>query len=225
MKPLNIFIGFDQAEAIAYGVLCQSIINTASVPVSFTPVKRSMLPFHTRERDPKQSNEFSFTRFLVPYLSGYEGVSLFMDCDMLVTRDIKELFDEFDERYAVQVVKHDYTPSTETKYLGNIQHKYARKNWSSVMLFNNYKCRQLRPDYVNSASGLDLHQFAWLEDEEIGDLPPEWNYLVNETKNHAIPKNIHYTLGTPCFKDYMFCEYADEWYKVRSDLIFHKERG
>ena len=31
------------------------------------------------------------------------------------------------------------------------------------MLMNCRKCTTLTPDYVNKASGLELHQFKWLE--------------------------------------------------------------
>lgn len=218
MKPLQIFIGFDQVEAVAYHVLCHSILSRASVPVSITPIKRSMLKdIHDRPLDEKQSNEFSFTRFLVPYLSDYEGVSLFMDCDMLVTTDIKELFDLFDDQYAVQVVKHDYTPKDNIKYLGTVQYAYPKKNWSSVMLFNNAKCKRLTPEYVNTASGMYLHQFKWLEsDDLIGELPYEWNHLVSDMPPCPDAKNIHWTVGGPYFVEYKDCEHASKWFIERA---------
>lgn len=226
MKPLQIFIGFEQLEAVAYHTLCHSILSRASMPVSITPVKRSLVrEFHNRPIDSKQSNEFSFTRFLVPYLSNYEGVSLFMDCDMLVLTDIKEIFDLFDPSYAVQVVKHDYTPKHQIKYLGNIQYPYPKKNWSSVMLFNNAECKALTPEYVNKASGLDLHQFKWLENESrIGELPKEWNHLVIDMPPNPNAKIVHYTNGTPCFREYFTCEYSSEWFQERALMSFAEQR-
>lgn len=226
MKPLNIFIGFDQVESVAWHTLVHSILSRSSLPVSITPIKRSMLrDIHTRPLDPKQSNEFSFTRFLVPYLSDYEGWSLFMDADMLVTADICELFDLMDDRYAVQVVKHEYTPKNRVKYLDTVQYAYPKKNWSSVMLFNNEKCKALTPEYVNTASGLDLHQFKWLESEElIGELPYEWNHLVSDMPLCPDAKNIHYTVGGPYFREYMFCEHADKWHRERANMIFCAQR-
>src|SRR6202008_2351880 len=134
-----------------------------------------------RERLPQQSTEFSFSRFLTPHLSGYRGWSLFMDCDMLVRADLADLFALRDDRYAVMVCQHDYDPRDDTKFLKNRQSRYGKKNWSSVMLFNNAQCQALTPDYVSTASGLDLHQFKWLgDDSRIGALPLEWNWLVGE---------------------------------------------
>ena len=210
---LDIFVGYDRSEIVAYHALCQSILEQASVPVRFTPLNLANLGsvFH-RERLATQSTEFSFTRFLTPYLSDYRGWSLFMDCDMLVRADIAELFALGDERYAVMVCQHDYAPIDDVKFLKNPQSRYARKNWSSVMLFNNAQCRALTPDYVNTASGLDLHQFKWLADEaRIGSLPLEWNWLVGEYPHNPDARIAHFTRGGPYFPDYRDADYADEW--------------
>lgn len=213
---IRIFIGFDQVEAVAYHVLCHSILARASVPVSFTPIKRSMLRgIHSRQLDIKQSNEFSFTRFLVPYLCGYVGQAIFMDCDMLCRTDIAAILDEPDTKWMpVSVVKHDYTPKDDIKYLGAKQYPYPRKNWSSMMVFNCYhsECKRLTPEYVNTASGLDLHQFKWLTDDRIGDLPREWNHLVSEYVPNSNAALVHYTVGGPWFDEYMHCEYSTEWF-------------
>lgn len=221
---IRVFIGFDQRESVAYHTLCHSILSRASVPVSITPIKRSLLKkIHNRPLDAKQSNEFSFTRFLTPYMSGYEGWSIFMDCDMLVLDDIANLWNLRDERYAVMCVKHEYTPHDQVKYLGTIQYRYPRKNWSSVMLMNNEKCKALTPEYVNTASGLDLHRFTWINDDEIGDLPIEWNHLVSEYDYNKNAKLIHYTVGGPYFDEYLHCDYSKEWFKERQ-LMNHCEQ-
>ncbi len=209
---LNIMIGFDQVESAAAHTLIHSILSRSSKPVSITPIfLKNLKDVYTRERDPKQSNEFSFSRFLTPYLSNYEGWSLFMDCDMMLTTDIDELFNLIDPTKAVMVVKHDYTPSTDTKYLNAIQYKYPRKNWSSVMLFNNAKCKMLTPDYVNNATPMDLHRFAWTNDDLIGELPVEWNHLVGEYQPNPKAKIVHWTLGGPYFEEYKDVEFSDEW--------------
>ena len=214
MKAFRVFIGFDEKETVAYHVLSHSIQRHATVPVSITPVMRSQVErLYTRPRGPLESTDFSMTRFLVPYLSNYEGHSLFLDCDMLCQSDIGEVFLyglAFPDK-AVQVVQHDYVPKTARKFLNQPQTAYHRKNWSSVMLFNNALCPQLTPDYVNQATGLDLHQFRWLKDEQIGDLPKEWNWLVDEYEPNATAKLLHYTLGTPCFTEYIHCAHADLW--------------
>ena len=212
---LNVYIGYDPNESIAFYTLAHSILRRASIPVSVAPLMRSQLKaVYTRERGPTESTEFSLTRFLVPYLSGYSGWSVFMDCDMLCLADIAELAAETERQpdKTVLVCQHDYVPRTERKFLDQVQTKYARKNWSSVMVFNNARCRGLTPAYVNSAPGLDLHRFNWTEDSSIGDLPLEWNWLVGEYERIPAPKIIHYTLGGPYFDDYRDCDYAAEWF-------------
>jgi len=210
---INLYIGYDPREAVAFSVLAHSIHARASQPVSITPLMLSQLKgVLTRERHALQSTDFSFSRFLTPYLSGYSGWSLFMDCDMLVLEDIATLWALRDERYAVMVVKHDHVPRETTKFLGEPQTKYEKKNWSSVMLFNNAKCKALTADYVNTASGLQLHQFKWLNDDGlIGALPERWNHLVGYNPPRDDAALVHYTLGGPYFAEYAQCEYAEHW--------------
>jgi lipopolysaccharide biosynthesis glycosyltransferase len=218
---IPIFIGYDPREAIAFSVLAHSIHARASEPVSITPLMLTQLKgVLTRERHPLQSTDFSFSRFLTPYLSGYSGWSLFMDCDMLVLDDIAALWAMRDERYAVMAVKHDHVPREATKFLGEPQTKYEKKNWSSVMLFNNARCKALTPDYVNTASGLELHQFKWLNDDAlIGELPERWNHLVGYNAPRADAALVHYTLGGPYFAEYAGCEYADAWRHERDAML------
>ena len=145
----------------------------------------------TRERSKIESTEFSFSRFIVPHLMNYKGWALFMDCDQLMFTDVAELWRLRDERYAIQVCKHDYVPRKQKKFLGQVQTIYEKKNWSSVMLMNCDKCTALTPDYVNSATGLQLHQFKWLENDSlIGELPLEWNWLVGEYEKKEKVNNL-----------------------------------
>jgi hypothetical protein len=217
---LDIYIGFDRNEIVSYHVLCQSILEKSSRPVRFTPLNlRNLAGCFSRDRNALQSTEFSFSRFLVPYLANYSGWSLFLDCDMLAMSDFSELFDLADPTKAVMVCKHDYQPKEDSKFLGQVQTKYEKKNWSSAMLFNNEKCRALTPEYVNTASGLELHQFKWLKDDTlIGELPLEWNWLVGEYPKKDDVKNVHYTIGGPYFDDYKDCDYAEEWNEARQRL-------
>ena len=210
---INVFIGYDPREAVAYSVLAHSIHARASQPVTIAPLMLSELGgILTRERHPLQSTDFSFSRFLTPFLSSYTGWSVFMDCDMLVLEDIARLFALRDERYAVMAVKHDHVPKEAKKFLDQPQTPYQKKNWSSVMLFNNAKCRALTSDYVNTASGLELHQFKWLADDElIGEIPARWNHLVGYNPPRRDAALVHYTLGGPYFDEYRDCEYAQEW--------------
>lgn len=216
MKPINIFVGFDHRETVAYHVLCNSIMRHASCPVAFTPVIQSQLRsmgLYTRERGKFETTEFSLTRFLVPYLSNYEGISIFMDSDMLCQADITDLliYPLAHPSKAVHVVQHDYTPKTMLKMDHQPQTMYPRKNWSSLMVFNNSECRMLTPDYVNTATGLELHRFHWLKDEQIGSLPLEFNWLVSEYSPTDKAKLLHYTLGGPWFEQHRDCDHADLW--------------
>ena len=221
MEPLRIFIGFDPRETAAFHVLAHSIAKHASRPVAITPIKLDHVhPEFDRPRDPLQSTDFSFSRFLTPYLSGFQGWSLFMDCDMLLRTDIAALFALRDERYAVMCVQHVHVPRETTKFLGSAQTKYEKKNWSSVMLFNNARCTALTPDYVSRASGLELHQFKWLgDDTQIGALPKRWNHLVDVDPYDADAANVHFTIGGPYFAEYSDCDYAAEWFAMRDDML------
>lgn len=218
---IKIYIGYDGREAAAFNVLAYSIHRRASAPVTIAPLMLSQLRglFH-RERHPLQSTDFSFSRFLAPYLSDYTGWSIFMDCDMLVLDDIAKLWALRDERYAVMAVKHHHLPKEERKFLNEPQTKYEKKNWSSVMLFNNVRCRALTPEYVNTASGLELHQFKWLgNDDLIGALPSQWNHLVGYDAPRSNAALVHYTLGGPYFSEYAGCEYAKEWFAERDAML------
>lgn len=214
-ESVNIFIGFDNRFPVAYHVLVQSILQRSSMPVKFTPINLTNLQgIFKREVDPLQSTQFSFSRFLTPYLSNYEGWSIFMDNDMIFRDDIAKLWDERDDSYAVMCVQHDYQPKTETKFLGATQTKYQKKNWSSMMLFNNAKCRALTPDFVNTATGLELHQFKWLEnDDQIGQLPQRWNLLVDYHDDLPNPGCIHYTDGSPFYPEYENTGFSKEWFE------------
>ena len=210
---INVFIGYDNKERVAYNVLSHSIIQNSTKPVAITPIALNNLKDDfVRERNNLSSTEFSFSRFMIPHLMNYQGWALFMDCDMLMFEDIAELWRMRDDSKAIQVCKHDYTPKTDTKFLGQVQTKYPKKNWSSFMLMNCKKCTTLTPDYVNKASGLELHQFKWLESEDlIGELPLEWNWLVGEYEHKEDVKNVHFTEGGPWFEDYKDVDYSQDW--------------
>ena len=222
---LNIYIGYDPRESVALYTLAHSIQRRSSIPVAIAPLVQAQLKhLYRRPRGPTESTEFSMTRFLVPALSGYQGWSIFMDCDMLCRTDIAGLVAEIERQpdKAVLVCKHDYTPRTERKFLGHVQTKYTRKNWSSLMLFNNARCRSLTSDYVNTASGLELHRFAWIEEASIGELSLDWNWLVGEYEYNPNARIVHFTIGGPYFAAYRECDYAAEWFAER-DSMQHAE--
>lgn len=204
MIPL--YVGYDPREAIAYHVFCQSVIEHGSLPVSFIPLHSGLLSNFDGQQD--GTNAFIYSRYLIPHLSRHGGWAIFCDGDMTVKDDIAKLWDLRDDRYAVMVVKHDYKTRYPRKYLGtpleNDNTDYPRKNWSSVVLWNcgHPSNRILSRNFVAEAGGKLLHRFSWLRDDEIGELPPEWNHLVLEYGSNAGAKLLHHTLGTPAFSRY-----------------------
>ena len=226
---IRYFIGYDEREAGAFSVLSYSIQKRASAPVSITPVMLEQLTkakLYWREANALASTDFSFSRFLVPYLCDFQGWAIFSDNDMLMLDDVARLWELRDERYAVQVVKHNHVPKEETKFLGKAQTKYQKKNWSSVMLLNCAKCTKLTPEYVNTATGLELHQFKWLEgDEQIGELPSKWNHLVGYDAPRKDASLVHFTIGGPYFEEYRDCEYAAEWFAERDKMNKVQQRA
>ena len=118
-------------------------------------------------------------------------------------------------------------PKNAEKYLGAKNEAYPRKNWSSVMIFNcsNWKTRRLTPEYVQSATGKMLHRFEWLDDEDIGELPIEWNWLSDEFGENPEAKLVHYTNGTPCFHEYACSPMANEWHRERMLTNYSLQRG
>jgi len=223
INKLNIFIGFDKRESIAFSVLSYSILKNSSIPVSITPINLdNFKKFYRRKKGSKDSTDFSISRFLAPSLSEYKGYSLFLDCDFIVNDDIAKILPIIskDKSKAVWCVKHNYIPKHKRKFLNEKQLAYQKKNWSSFMVFNNSKCKKLTPKYVEQANGLYLHQFKWLKSENlIGKLPSTWNVLVGEQK---IPKNfkaLHYTLGGPYFKKFRNCKGSKYWFKFKKEMM------
>ena len=151
----------------------------------------------------------------------FKGWAIFADGDMVCRENLAKLWDLRDHQKAVQVVKHDYKTKATTKYLGNKNENYPRKNWSSVILWNceHPKHQILTPEFIQSQTGAFLHRFSWLSDDEIGELNPEWNWLAVEYEDNPNAKLIHYTLGTPCFKAYQSTSMSSDWHKVYKNVL------
>jgi len=209
---LNIFIGFDQKEAIAYHTFVQSLIENSTIPLSITPLAENNLDHYT-EKHTDGTNKFTYSRFLVPYLMNFKGWAIFADGDMVCLSDIKILKSYFDPNKAVTLVKHDYKTKHKTKYFGQKNEDYPRKNWSSVIIWNceHPKNKILTPKFIGQKEGSFLHRFNWLKDEEIGELPKSWNWLAMEYEEKRDLDLIHYTLGTPCFKEYSNKSLSQYW--------------
>ena len=220
---INFFIGYDSKEDIAYRVCKYSLLKRSSVDVKVMSLKLDELvsrKLYTRDIDPLASTQFTYSRFLVPYLMNYNGWWIYLDGDMVCLDDLNKLWSLRDERYALQVVKHNYKTKMSKKYWGSINENYPRKNWSSVILWNcshdQNKC--LTPKYVTQKSGAFLHRFKWLTDEEIGELDKIWNWLAIEYDENPNAKIVHYTLGTPCFKEFRNTQMSEYWEKYYKKL-------
>lgn len=227
LRKQSIWIGYDPREVDAYAVTRASTMRRLNMPIPIRGVvlselrDRGLYGRPTSKRDGRlwddiseapMATEFACSRFLVPHLAG-SGWALFMDCDMLVRADLTALFAQADPRMAVMVVKHRHEPAGDTKMDGQAQTRYARKNWSSVMLFNvdHPANRALTVELVNGVPGRDLHRFCWLEDGLIGELSVEWNWLVGHSDPAVQPAIVHFTDGLPSMPGYEDCPFSDEW--------------
>ena len=223
---IKVFIGYDHVESVAWHTMAASIYRQSSRPVAIVTVNFANLKgIFNRPRDTKQSNEFSFSRFLVPYLCNYAGKAIFFDCDQMLRTDIAEIFSVMEEQpgKALYVVKHTYEPRDDVKYLNTVQYKYPRKNWSSVVLWNcdHFKNKIITPNFINSAEGLVLHRFSWLEDDDIGELDIRWNWLVGEYDDPPKDvKNVHWTVGGPYFNEFRDVDFSQEWLDERELMLF-----
>lgn len=196
---IRLFVGYDPNEAAGYHTFCHSVITRASEPVSIVPIIKNQFPDWKREGESNGATEFSFSRFLVPYLCGYRGHAIFMDgADMLCLADIAELWKLRDYSKAVQVVQHEEYKPEATKMWGQENRAYPRKNWSSVMIMNceYHHSSELSPENVATKSGSWLHRFEWTTDNRIGALPKEWNALVGHHVTEDA-KVLHFTNGLP----------------------------
>jgi lipopolysaccharide biosynthesis glycosyltransferase len=149
----------------------------------------------------------------------YQGWAIFIDGDMILRDDIVKLWNmHLEGHYDVLVVKHDYKTRMTEKYMGSPNEDYPRKNWSSVILWNcsSWPNRKLTPSFVQNQPGSYLHRFSWLDDDRIGELPIEWNWLPDEFGENPAAKLLHYTLGTPCFTEFADTPQADEWHQERT---------
>jgi len=189
----KVFIGYDKRSPLAYTVLQHSIISNSSQPISITPLIIEQLPVKKTG-----ITEFSFSRFLVPYLCDYEGWGLFLDSDMVVTGDVTELFDD-------KTMWND-----DSVYIVKDQPRFE---WCSMMLFNNERCKNLDLDYLNSDK--DVRSFEWANG--IGELPKEWNHCVGYQKEAPDTKLFHYTQGIPFWEETEDLE-PEPWHKAWYDM-------
>lgn len=243
-EALQVHIGWDPRESRAYSIAHFSMMRRTSKPLDVWPLMyKSLVHDKIMDRDwiikpdgtlfdtvsdAPMATEFAITRFAIPKLQK-EGWALFCDCDMLFVDDIAKVFDLADDKYAVMVCKHDYEPREEKKMDGQIQTQYARKNWSSFILWNcsHPSNKNLTREALNTWPGKALHQFRWLDDSEIGELPLEWNWLagVYDTRPAQELSNIHFTLGGPWFSQWPGGPYDDLFLKEEQIYKHWLQRG
>jgi len=223
---IPIFLGYDPREAIVYHTCTNSIIRKSSQPVGLVPLALSTLNDY-EEGHTDGSNHFIYSRFLVPSLMGYKGWAIFIDGDMILREDISKLWNLRDDSKAVIVVKHDYKTKMKKKYLDSPNEDYPRKNWSSVIMWNcgHPANRCVTPEFVEQSSGAHLHRFTWLDDELVGELPIEWNWLPDEFGENKNANLIHYTLGAPSFHDFANTPMGSEWHEERIYTEYCQQRG
>jgi len=186
----RVFIGYDERQAVSYTALQQSILETATHPVSVTPLILNTLPITRRGLTP-----FTFSRFLVPWLCNYEGHALFLDADMFLVSDICEMTQYFNDEHAISVVR-----------------SIAQFEQSSVMLFNNAhpKNAVLTPDFIQHTQD-NLHGLCWLAAEDIGEMDGKWNQLVGYQPCQGASGNLHFTMGVPAFPETSTSEFGQIW--------------
>ena len=221
---LRIFIGWDSRFPEPADVLRYSLEKHASIPIDVHYLNLAKLEAEhdfQRKHDPLASTEFTYTRFLVPYLCGYEGKAVFMDNDMLCLGDIKELDDLDMTGLALRVVKHDYQPTNTVKMYGCPQTSYPRKNWSSLMIMQCSKLTLWTNEVVATQTGAYLHRFEDIADEAIGEIPKTWNTLDWMDQSTRL---IHYTNGGPWYEQYKDHPHADVWYQYRDAMHVRQSR-
>jgi lipopolysaccharide biosynthesis glycosyltransferase len=212
LDSLKVFVGFDPRETVAYWTFCSSVQKRCSLPVSFQAVRGA-------RRD--GSNDFIYERFRVAEMCGFRGWCVFADGDMICRTDLAELMEYANPWYDLLVVKHDYQTKYPIKYLGQKNEDYPRKNWSSLMLINCTAAswQRMTKERIDKMSGSELHQFKFLNDSRIGELPKEWNWLVGEYPYNPEAKIAHFTVGTPCWESYSTWAYSEEWRKERDSML------
>lgn len=232
MKQCSIFVGFDPREVDAFVVTCESIRNKLKGWVSIEGLSlddliKQKLYYRPTERkdgrifdvlskredyDGAMSTEFAISRFLVKEIA-QGGLAMFLDADMLARANLEEAFKLCNLGKAIYCVKHNHVPVHETKMRGQVQTQYARKNWSSVFIIDcdHPANERLTVELINNVPGRDLHRFCWLDDDDIGELPVEWNWLVGHSPKIDNPKLVHFTEGVPSMNGHENDAYADEW--------------
>lgn len=235
----HVYIGYDAIDHAAFRVLEESILsqsyNVAIHPLRDWELRQRKLyyrRYYVTECGQKVdfedvlpfSTDFSYSRFLTPLLHSMaerEGPALFMDADMMLRGDIRELFGLSDGSCDVMVVQNNHTPKEATKIAGLLQKSYPYKNWSSVMLFPKPSNIAMSIGDVSTKNRQWLHSLAWAT--TIGPLPGKWNWLEGSSDEKISPRIVHYTRGTPDLPGYGDVAYASEWWLHAKNANYHHQ--
>ena len=230
----NIYIGYDPNEGndLAWKVCKRSILQHTKYHDKINIIKLDKIELEEKglykRKDTgihKGSNNFTYTKFFIPYLNDYNGYSLFCDSDFIWETDIYELINNFEidnennnNKFSIGCVKHKcYTNEktlNKTKMDGKYQSWYPRKNWTSLIIFNcsHYKCKKLTLDTLNDANPSWLQRLYWIneikknenDEEEFDDIliksiSYKNNFLYGYYSDLNNINAIHLTEGGPWF--------------------------
>lgn len=190
-SKLSIYIGFDPRQPLAYNVMAHSVASRLTRPAAIVRLQLDQLPI-TR----MGLTEFTYSRFLAPFLCDYDGYSLFLDADMIALTDVGEILKDVDPTAAVSVVMHE-----------------AIFERPSLMVFNNKRCTMLTPAFLDDPSTNPFNLPGWAS--KVGALPKDWNHVVGYNPQNNAAKVVHYTAGIPCWPETDNCEWAEAWHLER----------
>lgn len=99
MTTIKIYLGTQIEQSLAVDVLSYSIRQHTDAAVEITPLYQAVADAGIHIPTPKQSHlrprtPFTFQRFAIPALCNYQGRALYLDSDMLVFKDISELWQQ-----------------------------------------------------------------------------------------------------------------------------------
>ena len=215
MDQIRLFVGKDPRETVGYHVFVESVLRRTD------PNRISITALTGDQGD--ASTTFSKARFSIPELCGYRGWAIWADgSDMLCRADIRELWDLRRNGYDLMVVPHDYRTKFDRKFLGQPNENYPRKNQSSLFLIDCGNAVWRRPEYKKMLEGAagPLHRFEFLDDERVGELPAEWNWLDLEFAHNPNAKLVHHTVGIPPF--FPQSHYGAEWWNEYRAMIHYE---
>jgi lipopolysaccharide biosynthesis glycosyltransferase len=191
-EPIRVFVGADESQLVPAAVLEYTIRKHTAGRVEFTTMRDLPVPM---PKDPakRPRTGFSFYRFMLPKLAGYQGRALYLDCDMQVFANLSELWAiPFDG----QTVLCTYQPEPPERWKGNKSFKPGRH--LAVMMLD---CSRLDWDVHEIVRGLDEDRYGYTElmsdlaivpEEQIEErIPVEWNSL--EHYEAGTTKLVHYT--------------------------------